>query len=147
MSKRKLPDNETLRKLYIEQGLSTVEIGVMYGVAHKNVSLALRNAGVKTRKEFHGSSHPSWRGGRIFKEGYITVWMPEHPRADSKGYVKEHIVVMEKKLGRQLNHGEVVHHNNFNKSDNRPENLTIFHTPNEHNHFHEQLKKMRVQST
>ena len=42
----------------------------------------------------------NWKGGRVAgKKGYVRVWMPEHPRADSIGYVYEHILVLERSLG------------------------------------------------
>lgn len=49
----------------------------------------------------------------------------DHPRAHS-GWVREHIVVMERKIGRALIGGEEVHHRNGVKDDNRPENLEVW---------------------
>jgi hypothetical protein len=135
MSTRKLPNNETLRKLYVDDLLSTTQIGKLYNVSHKNVSVALKKAGIETRKVFHGLSHPSWKGGRIEKAGYIVLWMPQHHRADAKGYVKEHIIVAEQKIGRELRDNEVVHHINRNKKDNRPENLAVM-TRSQHSKLH-----------
>ena len=56
------------------------------------------------------------------------LYMPAHHRADSTGCVYEHIVVAEKKLGRELKDGECVHHLNEIRNDNREENLIVFKT-------------------
>jgi hypothetical protein len=42
-----------------------------------------------------------------------------------KGWVYEHILVVESNLGRQLESNEVVHHLDCNRSNNRSENLIV----------------------
>jgi HNH endonuclease len=72
-----------------------------------------------------GNLNPNWRGGAfITVRGYRMVYKPNHPRAGTNGYVFEHIVVLEQKLGRPLLPNEDTHHLNGIKTDNRPENLT-----------------------
>lgn len=58
-------------------------------------------------------------------DGYILVYVPEHPCADRSGYVLEHRIVIENHLGRTLFDTEIVHHINGKKNDNRIENLEI----------------------
>lgn len=72
-----------------------------------------------------GDKNPAWKGGRIKSGNYISLWMPSHPSADAKGYVKEHRVVMEQKIGRSLEPHEAVHHLDHNKYNNEPENLEL----------------------
>lgn len=49
--------------------------------------------------------------------------------------VHQHRIVMEKKLGRKLNRGEIVHHKDGNKHNNDPENLQVM-TQSEHIKLH-----------
>jgi hypothetical protein len=60
------------------------------------------------------------------------VWRPDHPRAGKRSDVFEHIVVAEQALGRYLRAGEVVHHINHVRSDNRSSNLLVCRTDYHH---------------
>lgn len=73
-----------------------------------------------------------------------------YPKKIEKGYIHikvdnvwvlEHRFIVEEYIGRKLNKKEVVHHDNFNKLDNRINNLTLFPNGSSHNHFHRQIKQ------
>lgn len=75
---------------------------------------------------YAGSTHYHWKGGKTMsKEGYVKIWKPDHPYANTDKYVFEHRLVLEKQLGRYLTEEEQTHHVNGNRADNRPENLQI----------------------
>ena len=66
------------------------------------------------------------RPGRIKTlGGYISILAKSHPNANKSGYVLEHRLVMEQKIGRFLESHETVHHINGVRDDNRPENLQL----------------------
>lgn len=74
-----------------------------------------------------GKLNPQWSGGKHKnKAGYVLVYSPNHPRAKSRNYVFEHILAMEKMIGRFLLPKETVHHKNGIRDDNRPENLELW---------------------
>lgn len=71
--------------------------------------------------------------------GYIRIFHPEPHSYKTQQYVLEHILIMEKMLGRPLKHPEIVHHKNGIPHDNRPENLQLFSNPFDHNTYEQLL--------
>lgn len=68
---------------------------------------------------------PRNTGILVDENGYVLVWLPRHSEAMSHGYVLAHRAVMSNFLERPLADGEVVHHRNGNRADNRIENLQL----------------------
>ena len=67
---------------------------------------------------------------------YLCEFAPGHPKATKDGYVRTHILMAEKKLGRYLNSEECVHHIDENKYNNDLDNLMVFKTIADHSAFH-----------
>jgi hypothetical protein len=80
------------------------------------------------------------------KKGAVVTSAQKRERAEAegyRGYVKApgqrrhaHRVVAEQVLGRALLPGEVVHHEDQNKTNNGPENLVVFPSQKEHAKHH-----------
>jgi hypothetical protein len=76
-----------------------------------------------------------FKDGTTKVRGYIYQLAPDHPRRSKHGYVAQHRLVMEKKIGRYLLASEHVHHKNHVRHDNRPDNLELL-DGKEHNRRH-----------
>ena len=127
---------DQLRQLYEVEGKTVAEIGVILGRKSKVVNKACKRLGIQMRPrgQKFGPDHKGWKGGRrVDKSGYILVYCPGHPEAHPRSKtVREHRLVMEKKLGRYLLPGEVVHHKDDDRANNDPDNLEVFSSNAEH---------------
>ncbi len=123
-------------RLY-KSGMTQTEVASELGTSQKVIHNILKRCNVKCRptakRNQYGPNNHSWAGGKtITTAGYIAVRCSEHPRASSNGYVFEHILVAEEKMGRPLKwfgpghpDSEIVHHLNGDRTDNHPANLQI----------------------
>lgn len=80
--------------------------------------------------------------GNVYKD----VYLPEHPRArKNSGNVSRHILIAEESLGRPLREGEVVHHEDEDRTNNSPENLYVFINQEHHARYHMTGKREKVE--
>lgn len=94
--------------------------------------------------ERRGAKHASWKGGRyIDAQGYVLVNVRSGHNNGKSGwdsYRKEHYLVMEEHLGRKLRSGEVIHHIDGDKTNNRPNNLWLAQDQSKHRTAHVSLQ-------
>lgn len=90
----------------------------------------------ETRKQLSisrsGSGNSHWKGGKMIVGGYRYIWYPTHPNRTQDGYVLEHRLVVESKINRILQHGEVVHHKDGNRLNNDLSNLELLKSTGKH---------------
>ena len=91
----------------------------------------------KKRKNISEENHYNWKGGKTIQNNYVYVLCPGHPKAkishkNKRGYVAEHVLIMENKLGRYLQGEECIHHMDEDKYNNKINNLILFHNMSEH---------------
>jgi hypothetical protein len=96
----------------------------------------------KPHLSIKGSKHWNWKGGLIVERGYRYIYTPNHPHKNSKGYVLEHRLAMEKVLGRYLESSEVVHHIDHTRTNNIPENLVLM-SDSEHKRLEAKYRNTR----
>lgn len=123
-----------LRRLSAD-GLNGVQIAKKLKTSSSTVYTIAARENIKITNNFHV-------GFIVTGSGYKLLRAINHPFSDSKGYVREHRLVMEGFLGRYLEIGECVHHIDGNKMNNSIENLELM-TIEQHVRFHHVGKQGR----
>ena len=121
---------ETLKKLRERMKGNTCGKGI--------VSWKKGLRGYNDSRIISGKKSHFWVKGKTKINGYWYIYAPTHPRPRKmcKVYIKQSILVMEKKIGRYIkSYKEVVHHINGIKDDDRPENLYLFPSKSKHNNY------------
>jgi hypothetical protein len=70
--------------------------------------------------------------------------VPEHPRADKNGYVREHILIAEKALGKPLPPKAELHHHDGNPGNNDPGNLVVCQDNAFHKLLHQRQRALKA---
>jgi hypothetical protein len=119
---------------------------------HRGVRLSSEHCS-KISAGLHGRKHTEEakknmsgvrKNGRyVHPLGYVSLFCPTHPFANSQGHVMEHRLIMEEAIGRILSPQEAVHHINGIANDNRRENLMLFSSRGKHlqYHMHNEIKE------
>jgi hypothetical protein len=82
-------------------------------------------------KELHYRSKSRGKKKRE-SNGYILIKNYEHPNRNSHNDILEHIFVMSEYLGRPIEHNEVVHHIDSDRTNNTLSNLYLYKNRREH---------------
>lgn len=108
---------------YWNEKLSTHKIAKLCNVTQAAIWAFMKRDNIPRRSR----SEAQWKGGTIKNPcGYIMIHNPDHPNAFSNGYIHRSRLIAEKKLGRFLKKGEITHHKNGIRTDDRPENISVF---------------------
>jgi len=118
-------------KLYYEgHGIRDIARDMDCGYTYLRNMFIKRGIKIRTSHEaaclhFHKRNPNLGLGRKKVAGGYIEVWAPDHPKANKRGYVREHVLVWEKTHGEALPEGYIIHHLNGITDDNRPKNLVV----------------------
>lgn len=91
----------------------------------------------------------NWKGGFSTVRGtskgwYVLIHDPTHTRANNKGYVMQHILIVERAMGKPLPLGAEAHHVNEIPNDNRNSNLVVCQNHAYHILLHQRRRALQA---
>jgi len=111
-------DPDTLRHLYHDRGLSLAKIGARFDVADDTVWYHMKKHDIDRRRAFN--DRPPYYG--TTPDGYCRI---QHHDGESNRGVMVHRLLAVAEYGFDAVVGNVTHHRNGIKWDNRPENIEL----------------------
>ena len=84
-----------------------------------------RDEGGRYKRSRYSWVEERWDDGYVDNHGYFRVYRPDYPAAYGDGYAKRAHVAFWIHTGHARQSGEVIHHRNKNKLDDRFENLEL----------------------
>ena len=94
------------------------------------------------RRRLRFDSKPVEYNESPIHQGYQFIRKKSGYSGNKDRYIREHRLIIEKHIGRTLKKGEIVHHINGRKLDNRIENLCVCNGQTEHINIHNQLMEV-----
>ncbi|KKN24113.1 hypothetical protein LCGC14_0898020 [marine sediment metagenome] len=126
---------QAVKAMYYEEHVSMCEIGKKAKRSRQCVARWMTYWGFQRRTSLEGlrlarkdAAHgPNWKGGEWFQpsSGYWVVYAPSHPYASTRNTIRRCRAVAEERIGRLCTEQEVVHHLDFDKANDEPENLCV----------------------
>lgn len=141
MSKRKTPDDKTLKSLYLIDKLSSGQIANKFNMSRTCVCRHLKKLGI-TRPESGEDSRNRNYNIKVFRSGYPVTFKPNHPRSNHLGYVFDHVLEWEKNTGHTPNKKEPIHHIDLDRTNSNFSNLYLCKIPLIHQVVHRSLEKV-----
>lgn len=128
-------NEEEIRQRYLDNHEAMMSIANSFGVSINTLKPLFKKWKIEIR-DGKGKNHSQWKGGKQIIQGYSATYLPNHPRARKNGYLFDHIIEMEKKIGKSVGGKHPIHHIDFDKLNNCPENLWLCENEKEHRDIH-----------